>query len=478
MLRGYPKIKFLILALDILCIFGAAFLALYLRYELQIFEEFRNEIPWKREIIAFYAGFGMLFLFIFWEMDLYKHRLFLTAADQLVAIVRSLTYGFLVLATAFFLVREHLIEQSRGNVALFLGTLFASMVLVRILLLRNFLMRTRHFNPRERSLVIGAGSAGEAFAASVVSNPSLGIEIIGFLDDDPAKQGKKIMGQSVLGRLDDIETVVAQADVRQLFVAINAIEHAQLLEIVERARNTGLPVTVTSYHFRVINMKNIDTGEFDFVKTVRLNQTTTKFGRMLKRAIDFCGATLLVTMLAPLFAVIAIIIKRTSPGPVFYMANAIGKDGTAFQMFKFRTMTTGSDTRSHRDLVQAQIKSGTQEATKLTADPRITRIGAVLRRYSLDEFPQLFNVLRGEMSLIGPRPCLPYEYDVYEDWHKRRLSVLPGMSGLWQVTGRNEVSFNDMIILDLYYIENYSIWLDFKIFIKTFSAVILGRGGA
>jgi len=187
-------------------------------------------------------------------------------------------------------------------------------------------------------------------------------------------------------------------------------------------------------------------------------------------------------LLLPLFAVIGLAIRMNSKGPVFYRANAIGKDGQPFTMYKFRSMRVDGGADIHKDYVTRLIKGEISPETegdrplKVTEDPRITKVGHLLRKTSLDELPQLLNVLKGEMSLVGPRPCLPYEFEIYKDWHKKRLSVRPGITGLWQVAGRSAVAFEDMVLLDLHYAYNRSISMDMNILYETVFAVLAKKG--
>jgi lipopolysaccharide/colanic/teichoic acid biosynthesis glycosyltransferase len=203
-----------------------------------------------------------------------------------------------------------------------------------------------------------------------------------------------------------------------------------------------------------------------------------------KRVFDFLFAAAALLFLALPFLIIAALIKFTSKGPVFFRTKRIGKDGKPFEFYKFRTMFTNSDDTIHREFVSEFIrqngdgeKGEKSKPKKITDDPRITKIGKFLRKTSLDELPQLFNVLRGEMSLVGPRPCLPYEWEQYDEWHRRRFSVIPGCTGLWQVSGRSAVDFNDMVILDLFYIDNMSPLLDLKIIFRTIPVMLLAKGG-
>jgi lipopolysaccharide/colanic/teichoic acid biosynthesis glycosyltransferase len=199
----------------------------------------------------------------------------------------------------------------------------------------------------------------------------------------------------------------------------------------------------------------------------------------VKRILDYVLAGLFMIATAPLFAVIALAIKATSRGPVFFVQHRIGQDGRLFPFYKFRTMKHNSDDRVHREFSRDFITGGNGNGAKvykLTRDPRVTSIGQFLRRTSLDELPQLFNVVRGEMSLVGPRPPLPYELEHYQDWHKRRLSIRPGITGLWQVSGRSSVPFDEMVLLDVYYIEHRSTLMDLRIMAKTLPVMVNGSG--
>ena len=208
--------------------------------------------------------------------------------------------------------------------------------------------------------------------------------------------------------------------------------------------------------------------------------------RSAKRVMDFTASMLVLVIGFPFFLAIALLIKLTSRGPVFFKQNRIGEHGDSFTLFKFRTMRTDCDDSSHREFARNFILGRMQDSSlddrdssvyKLTDDPRVTAVGSFLRKTSLDELPQFINILRGEMSIVGPRPPLAYEYDCYEDWHKLRLTVKPGLTGLWQVSGRSTVPFHEMVMLDLYYIENWTMLLDLKIMLRTVPVMLTGAGG-
>jgi exopolysaccharide biosynthesis polyprenyl glycosylphosphotransferase len=206
----------------------------------------------------------------------------------------------------------------------------------------------------------------------------------------------------------------------------------------------------------------------------------------LKRLGDIIVSLLVLVLGFPFFCAIALLIKITSKGCVFFSQERVGEDGRAFFLYKFRTMKVGADESVHREFAQSFIKGGLEHSAldessssiyKLTNDPRITSVGSFLRKTSLDELPQFINILKGEMTLVGPRPPLAYEYECYEDWHKLRLKVKPGLTGLWQVSGRSSVPFHEMVMLDLYYIEHWSLLLDFQIIMRTVPVMLTGTGG-
>ncbi len=222
------------------------------------------------------------------------------------------------------------------------------------------------------------------------------------------------------------------------------------------------------------------------IEAIQPRQARTTVRDVAKRALDIAGGLALLTVLSPIFAVIAALIKLTSPGPIFFRQERIGQGMRRFRMLKFRSMHVNSDSAIHHQFVSSFIKSGAQAQEagkqgmfKLTNDPRVTPIGGILRKTSLDELPQFWNVLRGDMSLVGPRPPLQYEVDQYQSWHCRRvLDAKPGITGLWQVKGRSRTTFDEMVRLDLRYAKKRSLWTDVKILLATPAAVIAGKGAA
>jgi exopolysaccharide biosynthesis polyprenyl glycosylphosphotransferase len=257
------------------------------------------------------------------------------------------------------------------------------------------------------------------------------------------------------------------------------------VEICQELQKLGVSVHVVPDLF-ALSFPNASLDGFGGIPVIQLGQAGIYgWQRACKRAFDVLMVLLGLLLIWPLLGLIAILIRLDSKGSVLYRQMRIGEHGRLFTMLKFRSMRVDADPTIHQahvsrliteNLNPEQLNGGKPGSLKLESDSRITRVGRVIRKTSLDELPQLFNVLRGEMSLVGPRPPLPYELDVYQEWHKRRLDVLPGITGLWQVKGRNRVSFDEMVRLDLEYIERQSLWLDFKILLQTPWALINSRG--
>ena len=205
---------------------------------------------------------------------------------------------------------------------------------------------------------------------------------------------------------------------------------------------------------------------------------------LFKRVLDLMLAFLILIVFSPLLLSIMLAIKIGSPGPMFYKQTRLGKKGKSFGFYKFRSMYVNTDDAEHQSYVKNLIKAGNpyqvdengKPLFKIPHDGRITRVGKLIRKYSVDEFPQLFSVLRGEMSLVGPRPPLPHEYENYRDWHRKRLDGTPGITGLWQVNGKNRISFEKMVRLDIHYLKNWSLWLDIKIILRTIPVMLKGEG--
>jgi exopolysaccharide biosynthesis polyprenyl glycosylphosphotransferase len=285
-----------------------------------------------------------------------------------------------------------------------------------------------------------------------------------------------------LGMVQELPKIVREHKIDELLIADQDLDKLTLVSILDYCLSSGISVWFPPSFLEIIDRK-LYIDKFCGLPMIRLCSTRRIWlFNKIKHASDAIISLPLFVMLLPLFGAIAAAVKLTSPGPVFYKAKAIGKGGREFTMLKFRSMRMNNDAKIHKDYVTKLIKGEIDNSDdqskplKITNDPRVTKVGSLLRKLSLDELPQLINVIKGDMSLVGPRPCLPYEFEVYEDWYKKRASIRPGITGLWQVAGRSAVSFEDMILLDLYYVYNRSLWMDLNILTETAFVVLEKRG--
>ncbi len=430
----------------------------------------------------FYSIAGLVVLGMFRVNNLYRYKVIVSLADQFVQILKSfVTVAVAVIVLLFFLKDSPLATSARGYLLGFVvggvGLVMVERSIIRWLVIRKIISLGEGF--RKRALVVGAGRAGEQFALRVLNDPELDIERVWFVDDDPNKIGKTLLGFPILGPVDDVMSHVLSTGADEIYIFMNSVEYERLLEIIQRCKATGLPVMVHSRHFEIILREGKDLSPQDALGYIQLTSPfVIRPNDLAKRLLDLILASSMAAVLLLPCLVIAVLIKLTSRGPVLYTTYRVGRGGKLFKMFKFRTMYVGSE-HLHQKVAQERLKQG-KFMGKVENDPRITPIGRFLRKYSIDEVPQLINVLRGEMSLVGPRPCLPYEMEYFDDWHKRRFLVLPGITGLWQVTGREkseQLSIHEAMILDVFYAENYNIWMDIKILLKTIPVVLRGKGG-
>jgi len=412
--------------------------------------------------------------------NLYKKRVVFSNLNQLILLSRSAVFTFLSILVLQFFLRP---QDTQSHYGMLVGSyLLISYCL--ILFNRFFVVRYvlkalyRSSFDMKNVIAVGAGHVGSGVAKQLRRNASLGYNLVGFVDDKKELFDQKIENVRVLGTTDELPHLVSALEVDEVFVTINHIDHQDLLNLIERCKNVRCPINVISDHFDILERK-MDQWEFDELRFVRLLPGHRRiYQTVAKRMIDVIAAAAILIPASPFLALVGILIKLSSRGPIIYAPIAIGKDGRPFKFYKLRSMDHNSPDDSHRQLVEAFISGKKKDGRKLDNDPRIMPIGKFLRKHSIDEFAQLLNVLKGDMSLVGPRPSAPYEYDKMEAWHKRRYSVLPGMTGLWQVSGRSEVSFKEMVVMDLYYIENCSFWLDMVILLKTVKVVVFGRGGS
>jgi undecaprenyl-phosphate galactose phosphotransferase len=417
------------------------------------------------------------FILIFEFNSLYKIHLILSQVAHLTALIKSLFFGIIYVVIFSFLLKSSNIIDSTFVIFIFSISSLLSLFIGRIIILRNVYIKLNHKQFKRNVLIIGNGKSGQILATKLLFENPIGINIIGFIDDSRDFNEEVVEGKKVLGGLKDLENVMIAQEVNEILIADDGDDYEKLLNIVEQSQKFSVDVKVTSQLFDIVH-KKISTEKYASIPVIESSPLyNSKIAMTFKRVSDILASLLALIILSPLFLLIAFFIKVTSKGPVFFKQTRIGKNGKPFQFFKFRSMYVSNGEDEERKKQMLEFMKTQQENTKVINDSRLTKIGKIIRKTSLDELPQLFNVILGDMSLVGPRPCLPYEYKHYHNWQKRRVSVLPGCTGVWQVSGRSSVSFKDSIVLDLYYVNNMSPWLDLKLILKTLPVMILARGG-
>ncbi len=480
--KPIPFLEVLVVG-DFLAVFGSLVLAYWIRlgsgwYGVQV--------PLETYHLLAAGLISLIWLALFRTNRLYHEAKLRTIIDQLAGVVKSISLGVLLLLFVAFLTKtEYFIERRLVLVFAWVNSLIV-VGAFRILVIRRIYLKFLRTAPAQtRLLVVGAGEAGRTFAERLGDRRNFGVRIVGFLDDDPKKAGATVAGYPVLGAVDSVKEMVEMYDANQVSVAIPSLDQNATLEMMSRCMRAGVPVKLVGDAFHAL-ASDTTVEMVDGIPTIALRESSFRgFGLVLKRWMDVVASAFLLVIFAPLFGLIAVVIKGFSPGPVLFKQIRAGKHGNSFELYKFRTMRHDSDDSVHRQYATSFIggkdmnitdKHDNRPVFKLTDDPRVTAIGRVMRRTSLDELPQLINVLKGEMSLVGPRPPIAYELQHYREWHKKRLEAKPGLTGLWQVSGRSSVPFDEMVLLDLYYIDHWSLLTDLEILIRTIPVVLLGKG--
>ncbi len=333
-----------------------------------------------------------------------------------------------------------------------------------------------------RAMVVGAGVAGQRIMKEITERPELGYKLAGYVAESGEGTGSKEWSVPVrrrngglqrLGAIKDVSRILSQQNLQEVIVALPANHHAQILGIIDSCRQYGVDFKLVpdlfEMRFNEVRIDALNGVPLIGVKDLALQG----FNLYVKRVLDFLLAVGAVIVAAIPMLLIALAIKATTAGPVLFRQQRVGKGGRVFTCYKFRSMYKDAEERL-ADLRHLNEADG--PIFKMKDDPRLTPVGKLLRRASLDELPQMLNILKGEMSWVGPRPPTPVEVEQYSDWHRKRLDVTPGLTGLWQVSGRSDLSFDEMVKLDLYYAENWSLTVDMMIILRTVPAVLKREG--
>ncbi|MFQ5674959.1 MAG: sugar transferase [bacterium] len=324
-------------------------------------------------------------------------------------------------------------------------------------------------------LIVGTGKRARDFIRTVKMHSNWGLRIVGLIDDEHGMFGKAIEGFRVLGRLQDIPFILHRIVVDRVIFVVPRLWLNRIDEAILACEREGISTSISMdlYNLRIAKVRQTDFGGFPLLEFETFS--AKQWQLFLKRTIDIFLSLILLILSFPIIIAAVTAIKVTSKGPILFTQVRSGLNGRKFKLYKFRTMIVGAEVKK-RELEKANEMDG--PVFKINKDPRITPVGRFLRKFSIDEIPQLFNVLRGDMSIVGPRPPLPVEVELYKMWQRRRLSLRPGLTCTWQVSGRNKIRFEKWMQMDLDYIDRWSLWLDFKILFRTVFVVLFGYGAS
>jgi exopolysaccharide biosynthesis polyprenyl glycosylphosphotransferase len=448
------------------CTIAAAFLLAYLlRFYWEIVPSLDQ--PPTAPYLAILTPLVPTWILIFAAYGLYRDRV-QSHLDEALRVTSAVAVGMMALLAASFFYRQF--SYSR------LWILYAWLLSTVLLLIVRAVMRAAHRMLRMRGIdvrrviIVGAGQEGRTVAEVLRRHPELGQRLVAFLDDE---QRGDVDGTPVAGKPATVLQAVRRLGAHHVIIALPPEAREVAMQVAAICQEAGVPFAIVPDLYTLVTAG----AEVEIVERLPLitprGSPVGGWGRRVKDALDIIGAAIGLLTTLPLLLVIALLVMLDSPGTIFYRHVRIGKAGVPFLAWKFRTMRQGSDTQLSSD---ARLRARYERSFKLVEDPRVTRMGRWLRRTSLDELPQLINVLKGEMSLVGPRPIVEEELRKYGPWERRLLCVKPGLTGLWQVLRHDEPNYSQRVRLDMYYIDHWSVGLDLKILINTLPSVIAGRG--
>ena len=469
------------LLIEALKVFDLASLACYFLFAAWVSSQEVKGVSFEQVLAMRIKVFNLLILLVFllfWHglfsfFKLYHSRRLTTIQEDMLEIFKAATFGtfVLMLGSVFFNIR--LVN------GLFLGVFWSAAVLGTMaarLALKYGLekIRTRGRNLRN-ILIVGTNPRALRFVEKILNTPEYGYQILGFVDEGRGVKGFEKSVHHLVADFNSLPALLRTAIIDEVVICLPIKSYyQQISQIVSDCEKQGIIVRFLSDIFNLklgrIRPEEFDEGAFITVSTGAMEGAPL----MVKYMLDFIGSLLLLAVLSPLFLVVTLLTKLTSPGPVFFVQDRVGLRKRVFRLYKFRTMVADAEAKI---AALEELNEVDGPAFKIKNDPRITGIGNFLRKASIDEMPQLINVLKGEMSLVGPRPLPLRDYHGFDrDWHRRRFSVKPGMTCLWQVNGRCNVSFSEWMKMDMQYIDHWSFWLDLKILLLTIPAALKGTG--
>jgi len=475
------------IAIDAFLLFCSALGAVWIRHGSGLFDmSMSPSTPWGLYLVP--SLLGVIFVaVILHALGSYRIRKDLPA--EALRIAQAVIGGITVLLAVSFFIRDS--SYSRATVIIFFLLSVPLLTISRIAGHRIAGRLRTHGDAGRRVLVVGFGRIGRRLGEALLTDPAY-YTLVGFVDDDPTVVSGAPPDTPILGTTAVLSEIIRSQNVDEVILAIPSATSERVQQLIGTCIKLNVRWKVVPNIYDLL-YERIQLDLIGGLPVIGLRGSQI-VGRnwATKRMFDVAAASTFLIILSPLILLITLLVKTTSRGPVLFHQTRVGLHGRNFTMFKFRSMRINNDPAIHQHYVADWILGATgstepediergldtngSKRYKITSDPRITRIGRVIRATSLDELPQLLNVIRGDMSLVGPRPPLPYEVERYTTWHRRRLDVLPGITGLWQVSGRNRLSFEEMIQLDVEYIEEWALTTDLKIVWKTLPALFMNKG--
>lgn len=453
------------------CLINISFVIGYImRYDWQWF----REIGFEARLIDYWPiqlTFTLTLLILYQLDGVYANRRAPSWFDQMYAITNGTAKGVIIVLAFIFIFRpltysRLLILQAGAIAIILLGITRWARGLIEANLRRKGIGVAR-------VLIVGAGELGRAVMRVIVARPELGYQCVGFVDDDPERGATRIGRFPALGSLDCLPDIIGQRAVDDVVIALPWSAQAKIMQVLRLCETHRVRVHVAPSLLQ-LNLNRIDVDDFGGIPLLTTSERRIeRSDQIAKRLFDLLGASLVLLLTSPIIALTAILVRLESPGSPVFSQIRVGQNGRRFKLYKLRSMRADADTLKNQLLA---FNEADGPLFKMRDDPRQTRIGRIIRRLSIDELLQFWNVLRGDMSIVGPRPNLPDEVARYADWQRERLRVKPGITGLSQISGRSELTFDETCLLDIYYIENWSLSQDIKIALKTIPYLLSARG--
>jgi len=461
---------------DITALFVSFLLAFVLRSMvlLSIIPRFKEQESLSLSVqlkLGFFYG-AIIVVFIMLYSRLYTRRL--SFWEETRYLLQSVTIAFIFIMVLVFVSRQYL-YFSRATIVMAWVAALCIFPLFR-LITKKLLVVLGSW--KKRVIVLGTDNTAKLVVQGIEDSKVLGYDIVGFLSADQNRVGEMLEGREILGHISDVKTIILQKDVKDIIIAMPSFSQQDLIKLIEDCDELAESIRIVPNIGSLFTM-GVRVENFGDVLALNLNRNLMKpWNILLKHLFEYILIFVFLTVLLPFFMLIAICIKLDSRGSVFFLQDRLGKKGRRFKIIKFRSMYIDGDQKLSGYLKNhPEVKKEWEKFQKIKGyDPRVTRVGKFFRKFSLDEIPQLLNMVKGDMSLVGPRPYLPREIDILKQSYEFISRIKPGLTGLWQVRGRNLLSFKQRILLDEYYIRNWSLWLDIVILLKTPKVLIKKEG--